>query len=537
MNQPTNGLAVARRPNLPLALAIYCIVVTVCAWIGRDQLNPDGVAYLRQAALIAQGRPSEAVSGYWSPVLSWCIAPLIALGFDALHAARIVLAIWGAGLVIGASVLLRHSYLFRGAGNRLTLALVALATVRWATNYITPDLLLATSLLWYFAMLARPTSHPCWNATAAGLFAGLAFLSKAYALPFFLVHFPLSLLLRAWAIPAERRLPRLAAQAFCGLLGFALLAGPWIGLLSHRHGKFTFSTVVAFNRYLVGPNGSFDVLYAAQAPEPGRISVWETPERLQFEPWSPLKDREAVGYQMLQVARSARELLRAVSRFDFFMLVPAVLGATALIGLRGWRNTATLPWIVWLLATIAVYCSGFLTVVFERRYIEPVLWPLCAAAALQLTYRACRIFARRFRPRLRPLVVQGIVALAVLSFIRPTVEMVLGVVTGADEFASIRAAGLELREARAAGPILGSAGAPWDVELMIAYHAGLAMPGNAPSGSLADFLHEVDRWNADVVAVNDRWPHLAEFRRLPEWRPGRTLRIDRNTILLFTRKR
>src|SRR4051812_44060233 len=60
-----------------------------------DRMNPDAVAYVRRALYLSQGDFKSSVSGYWSPMISWSIAPLLKMGVDGLHAARFVLFGWG----------------------------------------------------------------------------------------------------------------------------------------------------------------------------------------------------------------------------------------------------------------------------------------------------------------------------------------------------------------------------------------------------------------------------------------------------------
>ena len=56
----------------------------------RYQLNPDGVSYIAIAHHYADGYWSEAVNGYWGPLYSWLLTPLVAAGLDGLLAAKAV---------------------------------------------------------------------------------------------------------------------------------------------------------------------------------------------------------------------------------------------------------------------------------------------------------------------------------------------------------------------------------------------------------------------------------------------------------------
>ena len=76
-----------------LGYALYAVVLGVAAARNVDRLNPDAIAYLRIAHYAATGQLDLMISGCWGPLLSWLIAPLLAVGVDSLVAARVVLAL------------------------------------------------------------------------------------------------------------------------------------------------------------------------------------------------------------------------------------------------------------------------------------------------------------------------------------------------------------------------------------------------------------------------------------------------------------
>src|SRR5690606_7423188 len=110
-----------------------------------------------------------------------------------------------------------------------------------AEEGLTPDVLLACLLLWYLALIWR-RPRTVRAAAAAGLCAGVAYLSKSYAFPFFAVHILGTAAFELWTVRRRqiRKLPpaRLAAACLC----FALPAAPWAALLSERYGELTFGT-------------------------------------------------------------------------------------------------------------------------------------------------------------------------------------------------------------------------------------------------------------------------------------------------------
>src|SRR5688572_3468511 len=203
-SQAIAGGADSRLPRswevfIPLLLYAGLMLVGIPARL--EQMNVDGVTYVRRAQYVAAGLWRESLTAYWSPLISWSMAPLIRMKVDGLLAARVVLAGWGAAWVVAAQLL------FRGvcpAPQWLRLVVggaFAVVAAHLSLGMITPDVIMAACLLGYLAMIAHPALLRRRRiAFGAGALAGLAFLGKSYALPFFLVHAPLTLIWRGWRL-------------------------------------------------------------------------------------------------------------------------------------------------------------------------------------------------------------------------------------------------------------------------------------------------------------------------------------------------
>ena len=214
-------------------LLIYVVLVSWQGYRMRDQINHDAVSYIRNAHYIAQGQFSDSVSGYWSPLLSWCIAPFVYFGADGLHAARVVLAIWGAGVVLASFWLTRSLVRRSGWLGVLALCLIAIDTARLATSVISPDLVMSAILLAYCSTVtSRRFARRRSLQILAGLLGGAAYLAKSYALPFFAVHFSFTICQHFAARRGARPWRRVALTWATGMFAFLILSGPWIGVLS-----------------------------------------------------------------------------------------------------------------------------------------------------------------------------------------------------------------------------------------------------------------------------------------------------------------
>ena len=273
------------------ALALYLAVAIPVALANADRLNPDGVCYLRLAQYLAAGDWADGVSLYWSPALPFCVAPLVALGWDALDAGRMMLIAWGGALIVAAGWFLREWIPLSRPWRASWLMLLALPAAGFQIFAITPDVILSAILLAYFAALRR-ASRLGQGWVLAGALGGAAFLVKAYALPFVALHLPATV----WWLH-RRRLDGATwsrgRALTMALAAFLVPVAAWTTVLSVKNGAFTVGKSGATNHAVVGPP---DVVryhpVVFGVPEPPHVSVWETPERLPYQYWSPLASRE-----------------------------------------------------------------------------------------------------------------------------------------------------------------------------------------------------------------------------------------------------
>src|SRR2546423_162936 len=182
-----------------LSLLIYIITVIPFAIFSRDRINPDSVAYIRRALYISRGDFYHSLSGYWSPLISWCVAPLIKLHMDPLHAARLITCFWGAIWLVTAALFFDRFTTIHRFWKICALIISAIYIAEIAARQITPDVMLAACLLFYLSITLSPNflRRPSLQ-FLAGLLGGFAYLAKAYALPFVLVHLPITILIRTW---------------------------------------------------------------------------------------------------------------------------------------------------------------------------------------------------------------------------------------------------------------------------------------------------------------------------------------------------
>jgi hypothetical protein len=373
----------------------------------KEHLLADVNCYVRRAMYLCRGDIYHAISGYWSPLMSWCIAPLIYFGVDGVYAAHIVVAVAGGVLVAAFGLFLYNFTTFHWAWKLLAMVIVAMGTAL-ATTVMMADMLLAACLLGYFAVMVSPGLMRCRGMQLlAGVLGGVAYLAKAYAFPFVLIHLPMTLVIRGWgegkgqkvvgtaetaaeAAPtgAPTALKRAGMAWLVTMAGFALVAGPWVGVLSWRYGHVTFSTVGARAHAVVGPAGMTRAWAHFGVQEDPYITAAEIPETVPYDFWSPLESRALFEHQMRVIRNNAMEMGRTLMGLDRWRLAAVAMLLAPLAGLgllegpgQRWKG-------LWLLGTMALFCSGFLPLYFSPRYIWMLLLPLgvvlCWRMALEL---------------------------------------------------------------------------------------------------------------------------------------------------------
>ncbi|MBI5800388.1 MAG: hypothetical protein HZA92_06620 [Verrucomicrobia bacterium] len=313
------------RHQLRWLFAVQAVLLAVAAWRNLHQLNPDAVAYCRIAGYYAAGQTELAVTGYWGPLVSWLMVPLLKAGAVPLVAARVVMAFSGVVFLAGALSVFR-SFRLPNVALRTGACIAAVWSVFWSVRHITPDLLLAGLVALAVSATVKMFLAPCRrlavavlpdakregaaiasrrharHAIAVGVWWGLAYLAKAVALPLALLT---TAGLAVLAMSGRRELrAELAARLGLAWLGTALVAAPWIAVLSLHYGQFTFSTTGPIAHALAGPGeqaGHHRAMTTLHQPDAGRVTQWEEPSRMAYVRWSPFAGGENFRHQLAVV--------------------------------------------------------------------------------------------------------------------------------------------------------------------------------------------------------------------------------------------
>jgi hypothetical protein len=243
--------------HLGLVILLLGLLQSAVVW-GR--MNPDGISYLDIAGLYVTGEVGAAINSYWSPLYSWILAvPILAsdgsggAAFQVAHAVNLVVllvALAAFHFLLRAVLDLRvtHGGLPAGQDRLVTFLafglLLRFQLVSIPVWLVTPDLLVCAIVFGVSGMVVRHASGDRPRRAsfylAFGALLGFGYLAKTAVFPIAWV-FVLALLVSgppAWA--------RVRGAALA-LLGFLVVALPWIVVVSEQVGRVTIGESARLN--------------------------------------------------------------------------------------------------------------------------------------------------------------------------------------------------------------------------------------------------------------------------------------------------
>lgn len=303
---------------LLLYLLLYLFSGLILIYFYQYQLNPDAVSYFGIAKKYANFDFQNAINGIWGPLLSWLLVPFLALNIQPIIAARFLALVTGSVLIIITSKFVAYFSLSPKAKIAIFASLLPIV-LYFALSIITPDLLQTTILLGYLYTITNPKYLKGAKASfQCGILGGLAYLSKAYALPFFIIHYLI--------INCLHDQPGIIRRLAIGYFAFAILSLPWIYLISTKYAHPTFTTSFSHNYALEGPNNyviNTDILMPP--PNKTATSVLEDvtylPNYIPLQNWSPFESLDNFKLQIVIILRNLWRSFHAFEQFTIFSIV------------------------------------------------------------------------------------------------------------------------------------------------------------------------------------------------------------------------
>jgi hypothetical protein len=397
-------VSMSRAATIGVICAIVCqiVLLIIAGWKNRLVLNPDGVAYILLASHYAQGEFNLAISGYWGPLLSWLLVPLLKVFDNPMDAARIILGLSALVFVLG-SLSVYRSLQIDPAGIVLGTWIVAIASISWSVENVTPDLLMSGVICLAVSTMISPAwIHRQGTQLLTGMLFGTAYLAKAVALPLGVgMSIGIALL---WLLCRRNSLKPVLRGWTVTLIGFVFVAAPWITVLSFKYNGLTITTSAKVAHAFAGPKDKgieidphFNTFHT---PEAGRISSWEEPTALPYRYWSPFESVKYFKYQLRLFYDNAAKEVEFFSGFDrFHLTLFAVL--FGLLVHAPWReNMASERWrwaAVPILCIAGIYLPGYAS---SQRYYYPA-YPFVFAASIGVVTWLTRSAGGRFNiPRM-----------------------------------------------------------------------------------------------------------------------------------------
>lgn len=409
-------------------IALCAIAGLIQAWGTRHTLNPDGISYLDMADAYREGRWSDAINGYWSPLYSWLLAAAGAISDSSasellrVHAVNgiiFLVTLWAFDALVRA--LERVGDIGSSPSKRdhqarmlFSYALFAWTTLEWiGLANATPDLLVACLAF----VAARALVIITLGDPGAGTFAllgvslGAGYLAKS-------VMFYVGLLALVAAVIVLWRRGRSPLRVGIATIAFAVVCLPYVAALSERAGRPSLGTTGRL-AYAAMVNEVQWPVHWQGGPEPlgtplhptrfvgsnPHIYEFGAPIRATYAPWyDPSYWYDGVRPH-LDVRQQARTLRRTTFEYLDMLQPLLVVFAALLLAMPGPRvassNTrllgwTTLPWIAGMLAYAVVYLesryvAGFVAVVAlivlhvtAARVLPVVTTPLLAGSAIVL---------------------------------------------------------------------------------------------------------------------------------------------------------
>jgi hypothetical protein len=395
---------------LVVATFISCVFQLWWFWSKCvHQIDIDGIDYVGIALKLRQGLFFSSVNGFRSPLISWIIA-LIPL--DVFRAGKLVsVATYLVCVGLTYILALRLWQSKAVAGTAALLFSLSRGVAFGAVAMITPDLLLTAIVLVYFLVLLEFVRHDR-HSLLLGVIHAIAFLAKAFALPWLTVMSLTAVLLSAGSF--KRR-----SQRFLLAILFPLLAVAFWSLILHsKYGVFTTGTQFKTNLLQW-------TLKAYREPQASRYTVLRditrgTDEYMVGDPMPPGSWAWSYRLKLRQVAPAvlkaeSKNLPAMVKEFAILSNPGLLLGFSILVvrfirrrqKLERFAPTIAIIILVGALALVFAYSM----LVFDSRYLLPLL-PLVIAFGTRFLVPDPSLKSSFFRPLCWGLVSAGVIFFA-----------------------------------------------------------------------------------------------------------------------------
>jgi hypothetical protein len=366
-----------KHSDLIIVLIIYSTLAIISINFQYYPLGADGISYVSIAAKYVNGDWLNAINGYWSPLYSWLITPILLFGYNPItfapYVTRAVSLIAGFFTIIGLSRL-SSTFNFDKSSKRILLVTSIPVILFYSIYFDTPDLLVVGLLVYYFSFIFNENYSDKWtNGAICGFLGGLAFLGKTYIFLFFLVHFTFFNILYYYkGLNINKK--QLKKNFILGLVVFLAISGMWIATLSFKYDKLTIGTSTEYNHAITGPEYPTHAVYfmgLIKPPNPTATSTWEEPSLVKLEDWSPFESWDYLKYQLELISKNLLRFIIFLEFYSILSLAILIISLYFIFKLETKKSFKTQ--FIYILTTIFIYSSGYLFIHVQGRYLWPVV--------------------------------------------------------------------------------------------------------------------------------------------------------------------
>lgn len=396
-----------------ITLIAYLVLAFIFLPYFRYQTDTDGVSNIAEAQKIAAGNFAGALNASWPPTFPLTIALFLACGLSPIPAARIALILTGLFLFFAVRSLSYRFELTELTRNLVYFILIPV-TLYIALFTIKSDLLFAIFVIYYFSYIFKPDyTKRVGNTIICGVFASLAYLTKSYALLFFILNF--SVLSLFYFIKNYKTSGmRIVINTLTGAAVFLLIVILWNSALYTKYHQVMIGKVADYNWRALNPNHFGQPMHnEGLLPPPDNASYSSLDDFTiltdLMPQWSPFESKENLKYTINRIVANTITMFGIYESFTFLWIF--ILFAYFLICLFPVREFTqkeeTLPFL-----SVILFPLGYLPLIIFERYLLPVNILLLLMGAHLLTL----LLKSKFFTKSRKI---ALISLFTLSFVIP----------------------------------------------------------------------------------------------------------------------
>lgn len=364
------------RLDLMLILILYTSLAIFSIYYHHYIIGADGISYISIADKYLMGDWSNAINGYWSPLYSWLMIPIMSFyynPYDRIYIPRIVSLIIGFFVIISLSRL-SSSFKLDISTERVLLLTSIPMILFYSIFYDTPDVVVLFLLLCYFSLIFNENYPNKWIYGAmCGFFGGMAFLGKTYNFLFFIVHF---IFFNYLYYSKDYRFYKknIKRNLIVGMVVFLTISGLWIGTISSEYDKLTIGTATEYNHAITGPEYPDHPVYFVgliKPPNPSATSTWEEPSLVKLDDWSPFESKEYFEFQLRLIQDN---IIRSIIIVEYYSILSLVIIIISLyLYFESKMKQSFNNRLNYIILTLFIYSSGYLLIHIQDRYLWPII--------------------------------------------------------------------------------------------------------------------------------------------------------------------